>query len=143
VPGIAPVLMKAGAVREPGPVDVHPLVEVTRTVPRPGSGRLRPVVEACVFWRTDLYLAEREVSLKRDLVVPGREVASRAGSLGKGANRNVEEDRSGVACSGKARGSGDDCLGRENLCLAPTATRWDVDGGVGLIPPPPLRRARK
>jgi hypothetical protein len=89
VPAIAPVLMKAGAVGEPGPFEDHPLAEVTRPVPqrvparartgrvrvgrvrrgRVRVGRVTVVVEVCGGEQTNAHLPEGDLSLKSGLVV--------------------------------------------------------------------------
>jgi propanol-preferring alcohol dehydrogenase len=77
VPGIAPVLMKAGPAGEPGPFEDHRLAEVTRPIPHPGPARVRPgratvVAEIDGVRRTDLHLAESDLSLKRGRVAQYR-----------------------------------------------------------------------
>jgi hypothetical protein len=66
VPGIAPVLMKAGAVGEPGPPDDRPLVEVTRPVPRPRLAQARTMVETRGVRRTHPCLAPTFTGLAGD-----------------------------------------------------------------------------
>ena len=97
MPGIALVLMKAWAVGTPGPIDEHPLVEVARPVPEPGPGQVRVRVEACGLCRTDLHLAEGDLTPRRELV-PGHEVVGRVEPLGEGgpAGRQLKRGARGA-----------------------------------------------
>jgi propanol-preferring alcohol dehydrogenase len=64
------------------------------------------------------------------LVTPGHEVVGIVEQLGSGSTRWNEGDRVGVPWLGHTDGLCRFCLsGRENLCLDPRFTGWDVDGG--------------
>ncbi len=122
--------MRAWAVRTPGPVDDGPLVSVERDVPVPGPGQLLLRVRACGVCRTDLHLAEGDLAPRRALVVPGHEIVGVVEALGPGSRRFHVGDRLGAAWLAKTCGVCRFCLAqRENLCLNPTFTGWDVDGG--------------
>ncbi|MGH2718230.1 MAG: zinc-dependent alcohol dehydrogenase family protein, partial [Actinomycetota bacterium] len=84
----------------------------------------------CGVCRTDLHLAEGDLPPKHPHVVPGHEVVGTVTGLGPGAHRFREGDRIGVAWLRSTDGSCRFCLSqRENLCLAPSFTGWDADGG--------------
>jgi propanol-preferring alcohol dehydrogenase len=122
--------MKAWAVDVPGPVDRHPLRLVDKPLPQPGLGQVRVKVQACGVCRTDLHLAEGDLAPKRHLVTPGHEVVGVVDALGQGTARFKTGDRAGVAWLGGTCGTCRYCLsGRENLCMSPTFTGWDTDGG--------------
>ena len=122
--------MRAWVVGTPGPVDTHPLRLVERDVPEPGPGQVRVHVRTCGVCRTDLHLAEGDLRPKHDLVVPGHEVVGIVDALGPGCVRYGTGDRVGVPWLGRTCGTCRFCAdGRENLCLAPLFTGWDVDGG--------------
>jgi propanol-preferring alcohol dehydrogenase len=121
--------MRAWAVGTPGPVDTEPLVLLDRELPTPGPGEIRLRVLACGVCRTDLHLAEGDLAPRRPLVVPGHEIVGVVDELGPGALFK-RGDRVGAAWLARTCGSCRFCeAGRENLCLAPTFTGWDVDGG--------------
>jgi propanol-preferring alcohol dehydrogenase len=121
--------MRAWAVGTPGPVDTEPLVLLDREIPSPGPGKIRLRVLACGVCRTDLHLAEGDLAPRRSLVVPGHEIVGVVDELGPGALFK-RGDRVGAAWLARTCGSCRFCeAGRENLCLAPTFTGWDVDGG--------------
>jgi propanol-preferring alcohol dehydrogenase len=122
--------MRAWAVDVPGPIATHPLREIERPVPEPGPGRVRVRVTVCGVCRTDLHLAEGDLDPRRRLVVPGHEVVGVVDRLGDGSDRFAVGDRVGVPWLAHTCGTCRFCAaGRENLCLAPRFTGWDVDGG--------------
>jgi len=80
--------------------------------------------------RTDLHLAEGDLPPRRPDISPGHEVVGYVDALGPGARRFGAGERIGVAWLGRTDGTCRFCRrGAENLCLAPTFTGWDVDGG--------------
>ncbi len=117
-------------VREPGPIDGGPLAEVERDQAEPDAHQIRVKVAACGVCRTDLHLAEGDLAPKHRDVTPGHEIVGTVVSGGAGAHRFRVGDRVGVAWLGRTDGSCRFCRrGEENLCLDPTFTGWDVDGG--------------
>ncbi len=127
---VPPKRMLVWAVGTPGPIDSGPLVRVDREIPVPGPMQIRVHVRVCGVCRTDLHLAEGDLNPKRPLVVPGHEVVGMVDALGPGCTRFGLGDRVGVPWLGHACGACRFCLdGRENLCVAPLFTGWDIDGG--------------
>jgi alcohol dehydrogenase, propanol-preferring len=123
-------MMQAWVVDQPGPIDAGPLRRVEREVPLPGPGQVRVRVSVCGVCRTDLHLAEGDLTPKRPRVVPGHEVVGVVDRLGEGCSRLSEGDRIGVPWLARTCGICRFCLsGRENLCTAPLFTGWDLDGG--------------
>ncbi len=122
--------MRALVVREPGPVESHPLARVELPVPAPAPGEILVRVEACGVCRTDLHVAEGDLAPRRAGVVPGHEVVGRVATRGEHASRFTEGERVGVAWLHQSCGRCRFCVrGAENLCLEPRFTGWDVDGG--------------
>jgi alcohol dehydrogenase, propanol-preferring len=122
--------MLAWCVREPGPVASQPLVRIERERPVPGPGQVLLRVTACGVCRTDLHLAEGDLPPRRPDVVPGHEVVGYVTELGPNVDRLRVGDRVGVPWLGGTDGTCRFCRrGAENLCLTPTFTGWDVDGG--------------
>lgn len=120
----------AWVVDVPAPIADGPLRLVHREVPEPGPGQLRVAVSCCGVCRTDLHLAEGDLEPRRARVTPGHEVVGRVDALGPGVDRFTLGARVGVPWLGRTDGTCRFCLnGRENLCLQPTFTGWDVDGG--------------
>jgi alcohol dehydrogenase, propanol-preferring len=125
-------VMQAWVVDQPGPVDgsARPLMQVDRTVPEPGPGEVRVRVRTCGVCRTDLHLTEGDLAPRRSRVTPGHEIVGQVDKRGPGSTRWREGERIGVPWLAHTCGTCRFCLtGRENLCLAPRFTGWDVDGG--------------
>jgi propanol-preferring alcohol dehydrogenase len=122
--------MQAWVVDHPGPVDGGPLRRVERAVPEPGPHEVRVQVRVCGVCRTDLHLAEGDVPPRHPRVTPGHEVVGLVHALGPECSRWRRGDRVGVPWLAHTCGTCRFCTsGRENLCVAPRFTGWDVNGG--------------
>jgi alcohol dehydrogenase, propanol-preferring len=122
--------MKAWAVIKPGPIDSEPLRMVDRPIPEPGPGQVRIKVSACGVCRTDLHLCEGDLPPHRPEAIPGHEAVGRVDKVGSGCRRLHAGQRVGLAWLAGTDGSCRFCRqGRENLCVGPSFTGWDVDGG--------------
>jgi len=120
----------AWIVDRPGPIATGPLDRIERAEPLPGPGQVRVRVSCCGVCRTDLHLAEGDLPPRRHGVTPGHEIVGRVDALGPGADRFAPGQRIGIPWLGGTDGTCRYCRrGAENLCLAPTFTGWDVDGG--------------
>lgn len=87
-------------------------------------------MQACGVCRTDLHLAAGDLAPKRPRVIPGHEVVGVVNQVGPGCSRLSVGDRVGVPWLARTCGVCRFCRsGRENLCLSPTFTGWDVNGG--------------
>ncbi len=122
--------MRAWSVPTPGPMDTDPLVLGERNIPIPTSGQLRLRVVACGVCRTDLHVVEGDLAVHRENVVPGHEIVGVVDEVGLGSSLFHRGERVGAAWLARTCGSCRFCLSHhENLCLQPTFTGWDVDGG--------------
>ncbi len=122
--------MQAWVVDTPGPIDSHPLRRVERSIPTPGPGQVRLRVSVCGVCRTDLHLAEGDLTPRHPQVVPGHEVVGLVDEAGPDCQRFNVGDRVGVPWLAHTCGRCRYCVaGRENLCIAPAFTGWDLDGG--------------
>jgi propanol-preferring alcohol dehydrogenase len=122
--------MNAWTVHQPGPIESEPLRRVERRVPAPLASQIRVKINCCGVCRTDLHLAEGDLAPKHPNITPGHEVVGVVEALGDGVSRFALGDRVGVAWLGATDGSCKFCRrGGENLCIAPTFTGWDSDGG--------------
>jgi propanol-preferring alcohol dehydrogenase len=91
---------------------------------------VRVQVRCCGVCRTDLHLAEGDLRPRRPDVTPGHEVVGVVDAVGPGATRFALGQRVGVAWLAGTDGTCRFCRsGRENLCIAPRFTGWDLDGG--------------
>lgn len=122
--------MRAWQVARPGPIDDGPLELADLPVPVPGPGEIRVRVSVCGVCRTDLHLAEGDLSPHGPRVVPGHEVVGVVDARGAGSGRFSTGDRVGIAWLRHTCGTCRWCRrGKENLCVAPRFTGWDADGG--------------
>ncbi|MEP7160123.1 MAG: zinc-dependent alcohol dehydrogenase family protein [Dermatophilaceae bacterium] len=122
--------MRAWSVRKPGPIDEQPMRLVTRPIPTPGIGEVLLRVDACGVCRTDLHVAEGDLSVHLPNVTPGHEVVGTVVELGPGAERFELGDRVGIAWLRHTCGVCRPCRrGNENLCGASQYTGWDAHGG--------------
>src|SRR3984957_8686834 len=122
--------MAAWAVTAPGPIDDGPLELVERAVPEPGPGHVRVRISVCGVCRTDLHLAEGDLPPHRPGAVPGHEAVGVVDACGPGATRFRVGERVGAAWLASTCGECRVCrTRRENLCLTPRFTGWDIDGG--------------
>jgi alcohol dehydrogenase, propanol-preferring len=122
--------MRAWWIDSPGPVDGGPLRLGTRPDPRPGPGEVLVRVHACGVCRTDLHLAEGDLPVHREQVVPGHEIVGEVVGQGPGCRRFPVGSRVGIAWLRHTCGTCRFCRrGRENLCPEPLFTGWDRDGG--------------
>jgi propanol-preferring alcohol dehydrogenase len=98
--------------------------------PEPGPGEVRVRVSTCGVCRTDLHLAEGDLTPHLRHATPGHEIVGRVDRLGPGADRFAVGDRVGIAWLHRTCGTCRFCRrGDENLCLAPEFTGWDHHGG--------------
>ena len=122
--------MKAWAVDRPGPVDSHPLVANDRPLPDPEPHQIRVQIRVCGVCRTDLHLAEGDLTPRGPLVVPGHEVVGVVDALGREVTSLALGDRVGIPWLAHTDATCQYCRrGDENLCVAPAFTGWDQDGG--------------
>jgi alcohol dehydrogenase, propanol-preferring len=122
--------MRQWVVDHCAPIAEQPLRRVERDEPTPGPGQVRVRISCCGVCRTDLHLAEGDLPPRRAGVALGHEVVGYVDALGAGANRLTVGERVGVPWLAGTDGSCRFCRrGAENLCVSPTFTGWDVDGG--------------
>jgi len=123
--------MRCWIVDQPGRVsNGAPLVRATREPPVPGAHEIRVRVSTCAVCRTDLHLAEGDLTPRRHGVTPGHEVIGIVDAAGDATMRFTVGDRVGIAWLRSTCGVCRFCVrGDENLCVAPRFTGWDADGG--------------
>ncbi len=107
-----------------------PLVPAELDVPEPGPGELRIRVAACGVCRTDLHVADGELTEPKLPLVLGHEIVGRVEALGPGVDRFRPGDRVGIPWLGWTCGVCAACRsGRENLCPRARFTGYHRDGG--------------
>jgi propanol-preferring alcohol dehydrogenase len=133
--------MRALLLRRPRPVNERPLELTELPEPTPAEGEVLLRVRACGVCRTDLHVVEGELEPHRSPVVPGHQIVGEVVDFGEGAAAVSPGgdtaaaplqtgERVGVPWLHRTCGVCRFCRsGRENLCLDPQFTGWDVDGG--------------
>ena len=115
-------MMRAMQLDRPG----EPLRMVERPLPEPGPGELLIEIAACGVCRTDLHVADGDISGILP-VIPGHEIVGRVLNAAAGFEAG---QRVGVPWLGRTCGVCAYCReGRENLCDAPLFTGFTRDGG--------------
>ncbi len=96
-------------------------------VPQPGAGQVLVKVLACGVCRTDLHVADGDLTDCRYPVTPGHEIVGR---VEQGGRRFAAGDRVGIPWLGWTCGACEYCAaGRENLCPQARFTGYTLDGG--------------
>jgi propanol-preferring alcohol dehydrogenase len=107
-----------------------PLEPAALPRPRPGPGQVGIEVGACGVCRTDLHVADGELTEPALPLVLGHEIVGRVSECGPGAHRFPPGTRVGVPWLGWTCGSCAYCAsGRENLCDRARFTGYQLDGG--------------
>lgn len=105
------------------------LRRVERPVPRPGSNELLIAVTACGVCRTDLHVADGEITARYP-GIPGHEIVGHVLEIGIAVEGFHVGQRVGVPWLGHTCGHCPYCVsGQENLCDTPQFTGATRDGG--------------
>jgi alcohol dehydrogenase, propanol-preferring len=96
-------------------------------VPQPAPGQVLVKVLACGVCRTDLHVADGDLTDCRYPVTPGHEIVGRVQA---GGQRFAAGERVGIAWLGWTCGECEYCAaGRENLCAKARFTGYTLEGG--------------
>ena len=120
--------MRAAVLRNPAPVEEHPLLLEEVESPRSKPNEVLVKVLACGVCRTDLHIVEGELPPRRPWIIPGHEI------VGEVVESPVADfrpgERVGVSWIGGTDGTCPYCRkGKENLCDAPVYTGYTHPGG--------------
>jgi propanol-preferring alcohol dehydrogenase len=122
--------MRAMVLEQQKPVSESPLVLREVEDPQPADEEVRVKVSACAVCRTDIHIAEGDLALHRNPVIPGHQVVGRIDQVGASVTRFQVGQRIGIAWLRHVDGTCQFCRrGRENLCPASRYTGYDADGG--------------
>jgi propanol-preferring alcohol dehydrogenase len=105
----------------------EPLRPTDLPQPEPGSGQVLLEIAACGICRTDIHIADGELTQPKLPLVPGHQIVGRVAG---GGERFAPGQRVGVPWLGWTDGTCRYCRsGRENLCDSARFTGYDIDGG--------------
>ncbi len=122
--------MRAMVLYEQKPVEERPLRLEEVPVPTPGPGEILIRVHTCGVCHTDLHIVEGDLPLHKRPIIPGHQIVGTVAQVGDGVTQHRVGDRVGVPWVYRTCGECAFCRsGRENLCVRPQFTGWDVDGG--------------
>ena len=123
---MAPEKMRAMLLDGPG----RSLRAAEVPIPVPGPGQLLIRVTACGVCRTDLHIADGELTEPRLPLILGHEIVGSVAGLGSGVNRFKFGERVGVPWLGATCGSCRYCRRmQENLCERARFTGYTLNGG--------------
>src|SRR5256885_1936864 len=98
--------------------------------PKPGHGQLLVRVNTCAVCRTDLHVADGELSNPKLPLILGHQIVGRVEQINEATSNFAIGDRVGIAWLGWTDGDCAYCRsGRENLCDNARFTGYTVDGG--------------
>jgi len=107
-----------------------PLRTADLPVPEPAPSQVLLRVHACAVCRTDLHVADGELTEPKLPLVLGHQIVGTVERAGAGADRFKAGDRVGVPWLGWTCGRCEYCRsGRENLCDNARFTGYHIDGG--------------
>ncbi|SDU18988.1 alcohol dehydrogenase, propanol-preferring [Verrucomicrobium sp. GAS474] len=107
-----------------------PLREMRLPRPTPGTGQVLVRVSACAVCRTDLQIADGELTHSKLPLVLGHEVVGQVVETGSGAERFKIGTRVGIPWLGWSCGECRYCRSeQENLCEMAQFTGYTLDGG--------------
>jgi propanol-preferring alcohol dehydrogenase len=122
--------MKAWILQNPAPIEDHPLELVELPTPVPGPNQVRLRVTVSGICRTDLHIAEGDLSAGKQSLILGHEVVGVVDAVGEAVTRVRVGERAGITWLGRTCGDCKFCEeGRENYCAGFQATGRDLDGG--------------
>jgi len=107
-----------------------PLRAADLPTPEPAGSQLLIRVHVCAVCRTDLHIADGELTKPKLPLVLGHQIVGTVVRAGPGVERFKAGDRVGVPWLGYADGRCEFCRsGRENLCDNARFTGYHIDGG--------------
>ena len=118
--------MKTMQVIRPG----VPLAAIEAPMPAAGAGQILVRVRACGVCRTDLHVADGELTEGKMPIIPGHEIVGEVAQLGAEVAGFAIGQRVGIPWLGHTCGTCSYCrTGRENLCAGARFTGYHIDGG--------------
>lgn len=122
--------MKAWILEKQAKIDERPLKLTEVPTPHAKEGEIRIKILVCGVCRTDIHIAEGDLSLRKAPLILGHEIVGIVDEVGKNVKQFKVGDKAGVSWLNKTCGKCKYCLsGKENYCPDIKSTGWDEDGG--------------
>jgi propanol-preferring alcohol dehydrogenase len=122
--------MKAWILEKQAKIDERPLKLTEVPTPHAKDGEIRIKILVCGVCRTDIHIAEGDLSLRKAPLILGHEIVGIVDEVGKNVKQFKVGDKAGVSWLNKTCGKCKYCLsGKENYCPDIKSTGWDEDGG--------------
>jgi len=122
--------MKAWILEKQAKIDERPLKLTEVPTPHAKEGEIRIKILVCGVCRTDIHIAEGDLSLRKAPLILGHEIVGIVDEVGKNVKQFKAGDKAGVSWLNKTCGKCKYCLsGKENYCPDIKSTGWDEDGG--------------
>ena len=122
--------MRAWILEKQAQIEERPLKLVHVPMPHPKDDEIRLKNLICGVCRTDLHIAEGDLSLKKSPIILGHEIVGVVDEVGERVTRFRDGDRVGVYWLHSSCNQCKYCLsGRENYCPKIKCTGWHMDGG--------------
>jgi propanol-preferring alcohol dehydrogenase len=122
--------MKAWILEKQAKIDERPLKLTEVPTPHAKEGEIRIKILVCGVCRTDIHIAEGDLSLRKAPLILGHEIVGIVDEVGNDVKQFKIGDKAGVSWLNKTCGKCKYCLsGKENYCPDIKSTGWDEDGG--------------
>ncbi|RLB80507.1 MAG: alcohol dehydrogenase [Deltaproteobacteria bacterium] len=122
--------MKAWILEKQAKIDEKPLRLTEVPTPRAKDAEIRIKILVCGVCRTDIHIAEGDLSLRKSPLILGHEIVGIVDEVGKNVKKFTVGDKAGVCWLNSTCGKCKYCLsGKENYCPDIKSTGWDEDGG--------------
>jgi alcohol dehydrogenase, propanol-preferring len=122
--------MKAWILEKQAKIEERPLRLAEVPTPHAKDGEIRIKILVCGVCRTDIHIAEGDLSLRKSPLILGHEIVGVVDEVGENVKQFRVGDKAGVCWLNSTCGKCKYCRsGKENYCPDIKSTGWDEDGG--------------
>jgi alcohol dehydrogenase, propanol-preferring len=122
--------MRAWILEKQAKIEERPLRLAEVPTPHAKDGEIKIKILVCGVCRTDIHIAEGDLSLRKSPLILGHEIVGIVDEVGKDVKKFKVGDKAGVCWLNSTCGKCKYCLsGKENYCPDIKSTGWDEDGG--------------
>jgi len=122
--------MRAWILEKQAKIEERPLRLAEVPTPYAKDGEIRIKILVCGVCRTDIHIAEGDLSLRKSPLILGHEIVGVVDEVGENVRQFRVGDKAGVCWLNSTCGKCKYCRsGKENYCPDIKSTGWDEDGG--------------